>query len=74
MSYKKRQPTAAELLQLAIAELDQSVHQPNILNYGEKEYPEQLRFHKSDALGRYLSGGNRGGKTSAIVVEAIWCR
>ena len=72
MSYKKRQPTAAELLQLAIAELDQSVHQPNILNYGEKEYPEQLRFHKCSYRGRFISGGNRGGKTDAIVVEAIW--
>jgi len=48
MPTKQRQPTPAELLQLAVSELDQSIHKPNILNYGEKDYPEQLRFHKSD--------------------------
>ena len=72
MASKQKQPTAAELLQLTISELDQSIHQPNILNYGEKDYPEQLRFHKSSARGRFISGGNRGGKTDAEVVESIW--
>lgn len=68
----KRQPSAEELLQIALYELDQSIHKPNILNYGEKDYPEQLRFHKSSARGRFVSGGNRGGKTDAEVVESIW--
>lgn len=72
MPTKQKQPTASELLQLAVAELDQSIHKPNILNYGEKPYPEQLRFHKSKARGRFISGGNRGGKTDAEVVESIW--
>lgn len=72
MPSKPRQPTPAELLQLAISELDQSIHKPNILNYGQKDYPEQLRFHKSTKRGRFISGGNRGGKTDAEVVESIW--
>ena len=72
MPSKIRQPTPAELLQLAVSELDQSIHKPNILNYGEKDYPEQLRFHKSEKRGRFISGGNRGGKTDAEVVESIW--
>jgi len=72
MRSRQRQPTANELLQLAVAELDQSIHQPNILNYGEKDYREQLRFHKSEFRGRFISGGNRGGKTDAEVVESIY--
>jgi phage terminase large subunit-like protein len=68
----KRQPNARELFQLALQGLDQSIHKPNILNYGEKDYPEQLRFHQSEKRGRFVSGGNRGGKTDAEVVEAIW--
>jgi len=72
MPAKVRQPTSAELLQLAISELGQSIHKPNILNYGEKPYPEQLRFHKSTKRGRFISGGNRGGKSDAEVVESIY--
>lgn len=67
-----KQPTASELFQLALSELDASVHTPNILRYGERDYPEQLRFHQSSKPGRFISGGNRGGKTDAEVVEAIW--
>ena len=72
MATKKNQPSAEELIKIALFELDQSIHKPNILNYGEKPYPEQMRFHKSTARGRFVSGGNRGGKTDAEVVEAIW--
>lgn len=61
-----------DLFSLALASLDNSIHHPNILNYGEKDYPEQERFHRSLKRGRYLAGGNRGGKTDAEVVEAIW--
>lgn len=59
-----------DLLQLAVEEFDRSISQPNILSY--VPYPEQQRFHESEAEGRYIAGGNRGGKTDAIVVEAIW--
>ncbi len=69
---KKDQPTLEDLFELAIAELDGSVRKPNILAYGGKPYPEQERFHKTAKRGRFLSGGNRGGKTDAEVVEAIW--
>src|SRR5690606_16852282 len=51
-------------------ELDQSIHKTNILNY--VPYPEQERFHKSQATIRFASGGNRGGKTDSAVVDAIW--
>jgi len=69
---RKDQPTLEDLFELAIAELDGSVRKPNILAYGGKPYPEQERFHKTAKRGRFLSGGNRGGKTDAEVVEAIW--
>jgi phage terminase large subunit-like protein len=72
MPKAKKSESEVELLHLALSELDQSVHQPNILNYGEKDYPEQLRFHRSPCRGRFVSGGNRGGKTDAEVVESIW--
>lgn len=68
----QRKLSSAELFQQALQELDQSIHQPNILRYGEKDYPEQMRFHRSTKRGRFISGGNRGGKTDAEVVEAIW--
>jgi phage terminase large subunit-like protein len=68
----KNQPTLEDLFELALGELDGSIRKPNILAYGGKPYPEQERFHKSDKRGRFLSGGNRGGKTDAEVVESIW--
>lgn len=61
-----------DLFRLVETELDKSVNKPSILNYGEKEYLEQERFHRSCKRGRFISGGNRGGKTDAEVVEAIW--
>ena len=60
----------SDLLDLVVAELDTSVTKPNILAY--RPYPEQERFHRCDAFGRYISGGNRGGKTNSVVAEAIW--
>lgn len=60
----------SELFDLARDELDRSINKPNILNY--VPYPEQERFHRSSAFGRYISGANRGGKTDSVVVEAIW--
>lgn len=66
------QPSLEDLFDIATTELARSIDKPNILRYGEKEYPEQERFHKSRKRGRFVSGGNRGGKTDAIVVESIW--
>lgn len=69
-----RQPTVPkeDLFGIVTDALERSINQPNILNYGEKDYPEQRRFHQSDKRGRFISGGNRGGKTDSIVVESIW--
>lgn len=72
MPRPKSQPTRPELFQLATSELERSIVRPNILAYGQKDYPEQTAFHKSTKRGRYIAGGNRGGKTSAEVVESIW--
>lgn len=72
MPIKQQPVTIEELFGLATKELDRSINKPNILNYGEKPYPEQERFHKCEKRGRFISGGNRGGKTDAEVVEAIW--
>lgn len=65
-------PTQSELFQIATSEIERSYVRPNILAYGLKDYPDQTNFHKSTCRGRYIAGGNRGGKTSAEVVEAIW--
>lgn len=59
------------LLELAAKDLGESLTKPDIRNYGAKPYPEQMRFHECQKPGRYISGGNRAGKTDAIVVEAI---
>jgi phage terminase large subunit-like protein len=61
-----------DLFDLAREELDQSITKPNILNYRSGKYPEQDRFLMSSAFGRYVAGGNRGGKTDAIVIDSIW--
>lgn len=58
------------LLDFAIAELDMPLRKGNRLNY--KPYPKQEAFHRSECLGRYISGGNRAGKTDAEVMEAVW--
>lgn len=63
-------PTISDLFEQAQQELEESIHKTNL--YGYQPYPEQERFHRSQAFGRYISGGNRGGKTDAAVVDAIW--
>ncbi len=70
MASKPAYVPVADLLSLAVGELDRSINKPNILNY--TPYPEQKRFHCSEKPGRYVAGGNRGGKTDAIVVESIY--
>lgn len=60
-----------DLVGLASNALEASVLQPNILNFGGKPYPEQDRFFASQKRLRFISGGNRGGKSDAAVVDAI---
>ena len=58
------------LMDLAVDQLDAAIHRPSILSY--KPYPAQLDFHKCELTGRYMSAGNRAGKTTAAVVDAIY--
>lgn len=58
-----------DLFSLAVDELDRSINKPNVLSF--EPYPEQQRYLESLKVGRYVAGGNRGGKTDIIVVEAI---
>lgn len=58
------------LLTFAKQELDAPLRRGNRLSY--KPYPKQCEFHQSDRWGRYISGGNRAGKTDSEVMEAIW--
>lgn len=59
-----------DLFEIVAQELEESITKPNILNY--TPYPEQERFHRSTMMGRFVSGGNRGGKTDSVVVDAIF--
>lgn len=59
----------ADLFGIVLDELESSVTKPNILSY--VPYPEQERFHLSEKVGKYVAGGNRGGKTDSVVVDAI---
>jgi len=61
--------TRLDLFGIVAEELNRSVTKPNVLNY--QPYPEQEAFHRCPLKGRYVAGGNRGGKTDAIVVDAI---
>ena len=58
------------LMNMALAELDTAITRPNILSY--TPYPAQKAFHECQLYGRYMSAGNRAGKTTAAVVDAIW--
>lgn len=49
-----------ELFDLAASNLKQGLERPNI--YGYTPYLEQQQFHECTKVGRYLAGGNRGGK------------
>lgn len=61
--------TRFDLFGTVTEELARSLTEPNVLSY--KPYPEQEAFHRSTKPGRYVAGGNRGGKTDAVVVDAI---
>lgn len=65
----KEDSSVLGLMDLALTELDQAVSRPNILSY--EPYPAQLDFHTCPLTGRYMSAGNRAGKTTAAVVDAI---
>ena len=52
--------TVDDLFSDALGDLARGLERPNI--YGYTPYPEQERFHRCTKVGRYLAGGNRGGK------------
>lgn len=57
------------LADLVIEQFDTAIHRPNINSY--RPYPAQLDFHTCTLTGRYMSAGNRAGKTTAAVIDAI---
>lgn len=59
------------LLDFGISKLDEIRTKPSILSYVPYK-PGQDAFHRSDCTGRYMSAGNRAGKSTAAVVECIW--
>jgi phage terminase large subunit-like protein len=59
-----------EIFGIVEAELDRAIVKPSI--YAYEPYSDQLEFHQSDAPGKYVSGGNRAGKTTSVVIESIW--
>lgn len=63
-------PSLLDLGELARSEIERSISAPNLLT--AQPWGEQIDFHKSNAIGRYLSGGNQGGKTHALVSEFLW--
>ena len=67
---KAQDDSVLSLLDFAIGKLDEVRSKPSILSY--EPYPAQDAFHRSDCTGRYMSAGNRAGKTTAAVIECIW--
>lgn len=59
-----------ELYSDVLGGLTLGLDRPNI--YGYTPYKEQEEFHRCTRRGRYLAGGNRGGKTDAMVAEAVY--
>lgn len=68
-SVKVDQSSVFSLLETAAEQLDTAIHRPNINSY--QPYPAQLAFHTCELTGRYMSAGNRAGKTTAAVIDAI---
>lgn len=60
----------AKFLNEVAAQVKKQAKQPNIHAYDPHE--KQKRFHSSTARQRLYIGGNRSGKTTAGVAEAIW--
>lgn len=67
---KTQDTSVMGLLEFAVKGLDSAVTKPTILSY--TPYPAQKSFHSCELTGRYMSAGNRAGKTTAAVIEAIW--
>lgn len=67
---RKASTSIDELFDLAAGGLRQGLERPNI--YGYTPYQEQEDFHRCNKVGRYLAGGNRGGKTDAMVAEMVF--
>lgn len=68
-SLKTDPNSVLSLLDLAIDQLDVAIHRPNINSY--QPYPAQLDFHTCPLTGRYMSAGNRAGKSTAAVIDCI---
>lgn len=68
-SVKQNPSDVLSLMDLAIDQLDVALHRPNINSY--RPYPAQLDFHRCPLTGRYMSAGNRAGKTTAAVIDCI---
>ena len=62
--------SVSELFEGALDALKLGLERPNI--YGYTPYHEQELFHRCDKVGRYLAGGNRGGKTDSMVAEMVY--
>lgn len=63
-------PPLGDIFGLVEMELEKAVIKPSIYRY--EPYSDQVAFHTSTAPGKYCTGGNRAGKTTAGVIEAIW--
>lgn len=70
MPRKPETPDVGSLFDLVSKSLHQSITRPNILAF--VPYPKQRAVLASPKPGRYVSGGNRAGKTTLEVIDAIW--
>lgn len=61
----------SDLTTTFLGNLRRSVIRPTILGYTPYEGAQEC-FHKAEALGRIIIGGNRAGKTVAGSCESIW--
>jgi len=66
----KPRPSLLDLGERVRDELDRSINLPNLLAYVPQD--QQLEFHTSQAVGRYVSGANQAGKTHSLVAEFLW--
>jgi phage terminase large subunit-like protein len=65
----EERPSIQDLFGVAVQELDKAIVKPSIYRY--EPYSDQLEFHLSECPGKFASGGNRAGKTTSVVIEAI---
>jgi phage terminase large subunit-like protein len=70
MPPRKRQLTPEEMLAQLATGIRQQARKPNI--YGYVPHDKQRAFHSATAKKRLYIGGNRSGKTTAAVAEAIY--